>query len=165
MGRRLAFAATAAPFGVLGALLNPRAPLGAWLFGPVELHGVTPTPAQFGLLAGVGIVEVVAFALGGLFLVRGRSVVRRIIPSPRLAVAAHLALAWCLMSWVPHDALHQTNGSNLWRLVAIEYAFHVTLLAAAGILVWSMVAACRIQTVARKESALAGRSQPPARTA
>lgn len=161
MHRRLAFALTAAPFGLLGALLNPRAPLGHRLFGDVQLDGADPSGIQMGLLVLVAIVEVAGFTFGGLFLVRGWGLTQRYIPSPRLARAAHFAIVWSLMSWVPHGALHQTNGHDLWRLIAIEYAFHVTLIASAAILAISVVAVCRIRTTNERLPSQSGLGQSP----
>lgn len=116
---------------LLGLALTPASPLGARLYPPMET-GQTPTGAQVPLLVVITVVEALAFGLGLAILVDGFGLLRAAAPAaPRVARAAHLALVWLLASWVPHDALHRHNGMDLAGLIRIEYAFHVTLIAAA----------------------------------
>jgi hypothetical protein len=48
-----------------------------------------------------------------------------------------------LFSWWPHDSLHIANGTNMSGLLAIEYGFHVTVMAAGAILVYAFIVAPR----------------------
>jgi hypothetical protein len=57
--------------------------------------------------------------------------VRAIHPaSGTLTRLAHFSIAWLVFSWWPEDSLHLHVGYNLGRLLAIEYAFHITLMIA-----------------------------------
>ena len=55
--------------------------------------------------------------------------------------AAFLAIGWFLISWWPHDNIH--NGDNLHGLLYIEYGFHVTLMLSALILAYSLLTMLR----------------------
>lgn len=126
---------------VVGFMLNPQSPVGAALWGAAPEGGEAPTGGQIGLLMAVSLVEAIAFGVGLAFLFFGRSAMRRVLGSGGFATAAQLAIAWGLLSWVPHSAMHQTNGDNMARLIVIEYVFHVTLIAAAALLAWAFVRA------------------------
>jgi hypothetical protein len=133
--------ATVVVFTVLGFLLSPQAPLGAAIWGAPPAGGEDPTGAQIGLLMFVALVESIAFGLGVAFLVFAFPALVRALDPGAPARIAHLAIAWGLVSWVPHSALHQTNGDNMARLIVIEYAFHVTLIVAAAALAWVLLRA------------------------
>ena len=53
--------------------------------------------------------------------------------------AMYMAIIWLLVSWWPHDHFHSQVGSDMWRLIRIEYAFHVTLILAAAVLGYCLV--------------------------
>lgn len=129
-------AVTVVAFALLGFLLNPNAPLGAAVFGAPSDEGPQPTGGQVAALMAVALLESVAFGLGAAFLLFGLPLVRHLVGRPGAARAAWLAVAWSLLSWVPHTALHQTAGADFAKLVAIEYAFHVTLVLAAASIAW-----------------------------
>ncbi|HET6405014.1 MAG TPA: hypothetical protein VFH78_10230 [Candidatus Thermoplasmatota archaeon] len=124
---------------LVGFMLNPHAPLGAALFGAPPAGDHEPTGGQVGALMAVALVEAIAFGLGLAFLVFGYAAMARRLGSDGSTRLAHLAVVWGLMSWVPHTAMHQTNGDNIARLIVIEYAFHVTLVLAAAALAWAFV--------------------------
>lgn len=128
------FLIIAVPASILGILLLPTAPLGQAIWPPAP--GPAPTGGALVALAFAGIVSAIAFGAGIAFLVTGRRALAAAAPQSRgLATMAYLSIAWGLVSWVPHAALHQsTAAGDFGRLVAIEYAFHLTLIAAAGIL-------------------------------
>lgn len=141
--------ATLVVFALVGLMLNPNAPLGAAIFGtpPESDHG--PTGGQIAALMVVALVESLAFGLGFAFLLFGLPAVRRAVPHAGPARAVWLATTWALVSWVPHTALHQTVGEDFAKLVAIEYAFHVTLVLGAAAIAWALVTRARAPTHAR----------------
>ena len=55
----------------------------------------------------------------------------------------YLSIGWFLVSWWSHDNLHIHNGDDLQGLLYIEYGFHVTLIIAAGVLVFSLLTLLR----------------------
>lgn len=126
--------AVALPVAVLGFMLQPNSPLGAALWPPHE-GGADPTGAQLPLLVVVGVVEALAFGLGAAFLVFGRDLLAKAPGATKgWATAAYVAIAWGLVSWVPHSSMHISNApEDFGRLILIEYLFHVTLIAAAGV--------------------------------
>lgn len=119
-------------FAILGFLLDPNAPVGGALW-PEPPAGPAPTSAQVGLLMGISAIQAIGFGLGFAFLLFARPLMARIgSASTGLTTAAYFAIAWSLVSWVPHGAMHQTNAAaDFTRLVFIEYAFHGTLVVAA----------------------------------
>ncbi len=120
-------------FGILAFLTEPNGPLGRfWAPHP----SIPPaTGAQLPLFMLLGATEALAFGLGISFLVFGYSTLKaNVSVSPALGRTAHLSIVWLLASWWPHDSLHLHNGMNLSGLLAIEYAFHVTLIIAGVIL-------------------------------
>lgn len=129
--------------GFIGFLFEANSPIGK-LIWPAHLGGMQPTSLQLGLLIVVGIAEAIGFGLGVAFLMYGFPLVSRAAPSSRgLVQAAYVAIAWGLVSWVPHDSLHQHIGENLGALIAIEYGFHVTLIACGAVIAWFFIVALR----------------------
>jgi hypothetical protein len=51
----------------------------------------------------------------------------------------HVSIVWILWNWWLHDGLHMVNDSTS-GLLAIEYAFHVTIMIAGAILAYAVVA-------------------------
>lgn len=143
---------TVSAFTLLGFMLNPNAPLGAMVWGHPPAEAEPPAGALLGLLMVIGLVESVAFGLGIAFLAFGHPLVRRLAARSVDARAAWLAIVWSLASWVPHTAMHMTNGSNMARLVAIEYMFHLTLVVAAAVLARFFLRVARAQPAARSEA-------------
>lgn len=122
-------------------LLNPQTPLGQTLWpAPVQLDPA-PTGAQTGLFMLLGVVTALAFGAGVAFLRYGLPAVRGLVGSERagLARAMHVATSWALGNWWLHDNLHMIVGFDAGGLLAIEYAFHVTLIIAAATLVHGFV--------------------------
>jgi hypothetical protein len=118
---------------VIAVLANPSGPLGGFWRPATEMHPPMGVELPFAIL--LKIAEALTFGLGISFLVFGYPTVRAISPaSGRLTRATHLSIAWLLFSWWPHDSLHIHNGMNVGGLLAIEYAFHITLMIAGIIL-------------------------------
>lgn len=129
---------------VIAFLANPSGPLGSFWRPSPEI--MLPTGAQLLLFILLTVAEAIAFGLGISFLIFGFPVVRHVLPrSKGLAVAAYLSIAWLLANWWPHDSLHVANGMNMGGLLAIEYVFHVTLMAAGVILALFFFAVVRGQ--------------------
>ena len=114
----------------------PTVPLGQvlWPSGDVT-PGTGGMPAYLPFLILMSVFEGLAFGLGIAFLLFGLPLVRRVSAwSPPMTWAVFLSIAWFLVSWWPHDGFHRSLGVNMWGLVAVEYAFHVTLIVAGAIL-------------------------------
>ena len=59
--------------------------------------------------------------------------------SPRLATASYIGIAFLLVSWWPHDHLHQLVEhldfqSLIWGIAALEYFFHGGMMLCGAIL-------------------------------
>ena len=105
-----------------------------------------PSPAgvQLALFIGLAVLGALTFGAGVSFLAFGWPVVRR--AAALTSVPAWLvygAIGWSLVSWWPHNNLHLANGDNLSGLIAIEYAFHVSLYVTALIVAWFFLATLR----------------------
>lgn len=116
--------------------------VGPQLFAPAA--GMpSPSGAQLPFFVGLAAVEAAALGLAIAFAALGGGNVRRLFSSRRRAVTVHAVLVWTLASWWLHDGLHMANGTNLGGLLLIEYAFHVTLIAAAAVVIWALTAEAR----------------------
>lgn len=130
---------------VIAFLASPSGPLGSFWRPSSDVP--LPTGAQLLLFLLLNVAEVLAFGMGVSFLIFGYPAVQRVLPrSKGLAFAAYLSVAWLLANWWPHDSLHIANGTNIGGLLAIEYAFHVTLIVAGVVLVYFFLALARQQT-------------------
>ncbi len=126
---------TTLAFAVLAFLSSPNGPLGGFWAPPPDFP--VPSGGQVPLFMILGVFEALLFGLGASFLIFGYPLVKAIAPaSSGLTLAAYLSIAWLLISWWPHDSLHIHSGMALNALLAIEYGFHVTLMAAGLILAY-----------------------------
>jgi hypothetical protein len=121
-------------------------PLGQVLWPPTS-HGTDAGTGMPGLMLlgfiGVAIFEGLALGVGISFLVLGLPVVRRLAATGNgaLAWSAFASIIWFLVSWWPHDGLHRSMGDDMAALLVVEYAFHVTLIAAGAVLAYAFVRA------------------------
>jgi hypothetical protein len=113
----------------------------AFVLGPViwppspDIH---PTPAQLPYLIVLSIIEALAFGFGIAFIVYGRRLIKGLTEGVGKAAAAmHGSLSWLLVSWWPHDNMHIHNALNINGLIVIDYVFHLTVIAAGVVLVYS----------------------------
>jgi len=103
-----------------------------------------PTGVQLPLFIGLAILSALTFGAGVSFLVFGLPLVRGASAAANLpAFPVYLAIGWSLVSWWPHNNLHIANGDNLSGLLAIEYAFHVSLYVTGFIVAWYFLATLR----------------------
>lgn len=139
MQRKTQAIIVAVVFTAVGFLLQSNAPIGAMIWPP-NAENPEPTGAQLPLLMTLGVVSAIAFGLSIAFLAYGWPAVRARFPESKgLAVAVFLSVFWFLFNWVPHESLHIANGMDLGGLIAIEYGFHVTLIAAGAIIAYALV--------------------------
>lgn len=97
----------------------------------------TPSGIQLPLFMILGVFESVSFGLGVSFLIFGWPHVKKISgKGDILTRLAFLSIAWYMINWWMHDALHQHNGMDLNGLLKIEYGFHATMIAAGLILAY-----------------------------
>ncbi|WP_277212439.1 hypothetical protein [Isoptericola croceus] len=117
-----------AAIGALLALVtSPQGPLGGFWGAPsVDELGI-----QGGALAALlayGLLEAVGFGLGLAWLFTATPMLKL---GP-LARATYVSMAWLLVSWYPHGALHQKLDHHDWAgLARIEWGFHATMVVAA----------------------------------
>jgi len=134
---------------VVAVLAGPNGPLGGFWRPPMD--SPVPTGAQLPLFILLNIAEGLTFGLGISLLIFGYPMVRAISPaSIGLTRAAHLSIAWLLINWWLHDSLHVHNGMKLGGLLAIEYAFHITLMIAGVILAYFFLTLLRQETQASR---------------
>jgi hypothetical protein len=85
----------------------------------------------------IGVLEWLAFGFGMAFLIFGAPLLAKLGQSRGLTTAAYVSTGWLLVSWWPHSNLHRVNGADNWGgLLAIEYGFHATLIAAGVVLAY-----------------------------
>ena len=117
-----------------------------------------PGAAQLPWFLALGILEALVFGLGVSFLVFGLPMLRRV--GTRLGASpwpVYLAIGWLLVSWWPHNHLHQTiSPADLNALLGIEYGFHVSLYVVGLVLAWFFLG------VVRQATSGPGRSAPEA---
>ncbi len=116
----------------------------AFFLGPViwspspEIH---PTQSQIPYLIVLSAIEALAFGFGIAFIYYGLPLIRGIANvEKKAAIPMYVSLAWILISWWPHDNLHIHNALNVDGLIAIDYSFHFTVIAAGLILAYSFFA-------------------------
>ena len=139
-------------------LTSVNGPLGAAVFGWHPAEGSPePSGGQLPFFILLGLAEAVAFGFGVAFLLFGYPWMRDAgHATTRLTRAAHISIAWILLNWWSHDSFHIANGMNLGGLLLIEYAYHITLMAAGAI------AAAWFITVVRGYRAAMGTTAMPA---
>ncbi len=109
---------------IVAVLFGAQGPLGG--FWGVEESSSDPSGLALAGLVTAALVEAVAFGVGLAWIAFGWRVVQHV--NRPLAVATYVAVAWALVSWVPHTAFHQSLAEENWSgLAAIEWGFHVTL--------------------------------------
>lgn len=128
-------------------LAGPNAPLGA--FWGADPHGPQPSSGQMPFFMLLGLLDALFLGLGVSFLLFGYPMVRSVTPdSPGLARLAHLSITWLLIQWWPHSNLHIVSGEELGAILAIDYAFHVPIMASTVVLIYFLITAAR-QSVRR----------------
>lgn len=134
MDTRAKFLAVALVGAIVGFMLQPNSPIGQAIWPPHD-GGAEPTSVQLPLLVIVSVVEALAFGAGIAFLLFGRPLLENAPGATKgWATAAYVAIAWGLVSWVPHTSMHISSApGDFGRLILIEYLFHVTLVAAAAV--------------------------------
>ncbi len=120
-------------------LAEPNSPLGVFWRPPAG--GPEPQGAQVPLFIVLGVLDAVMLGLGVSFLIFGYPLIRAIGSASRgRTLAAYLSLSWVLLQWWPHDSLHIwasriLGTGDLWKILAIDYIFHVTIMIASLIAV------------------------------
>lgn len=103
---------------------------------PDPAGAMPPTAGQLPFFMVLSVFDALTFGLGISFIVFGW-------PWAKKSKAEFIALAWLIVSWWPHDNWHRYNGMNLQGLLYIEYAFHVTLMIAALVVIWAWITRLR----------------------
>lgn len=134
------FAAITLAGGLAAFLFGPHAPLGRMVWPETLELNPAPAGVLVGLFTLIGAIEALAFGAGLAVLLLGREPIRRLFGPARsgLAAATHLSVFWLLWSWWLHVAMHTTSGLRPGRVLAIEYAFHASSVAAAAVLAYAL---------------------------
>ena len=104
---------------------------------PPAIGLARPTTAELPFFIFLAVIESLALGLGVSFAIFGWKYISHLTaPDKNRALAAYLCIIWQLVSWWPHDNLHQHIGTDLHRLLGIEYGFHLTLILSSLILAW-----------------------------
>lgn len=105
---------------------------------------ITPSPRQVPFFIFLTLIEVIALGAGVALVVFGRQWLKK---APSMykteSRAIFYSLTWMLISWWPHDNFHASNGVNVTGLIIIEYAFHLTLIGATFVLLFSLLSLMR----------------------
>jgi hypothetical protein len=117
--------------------------VGSRHLAPAEV-GPEPTAAQFPFFLFIAAFEALTFGLGVSFLLFGFAPLKRALGGSSWRTwVAYLAVGWFLVSWWPHDNMHIHTGTDMQGLLYIEYGFHVTLMASAVTLAYSLLTMLR----------------------
>jgi AMP-binding enzyme C-terminal domain len=102
----------------------------------IDLSGVSQPWAA--LFVGLYVCECLAFGLGVVFLFAGRRLMRARGRSPGFV---HLAVVWLLVAWWPQDNFYRLASKTDWpRQAILVYAFNISLMIAAAVVVGHLVA-------------------------
>ena len=104
----------------------------SFLLWQTPAEGAAPPPTVLPLLLPIAVVmPAIALGVGLAFLLFGRPLVAA-GGSLALSRAAYLSVAWLLVSWWPHSNFHRV-ASDWTKILLVDYVFHTTAVAAAGI--------------------------------
>lgn len=106
-------------------------PLSFLLWQPPAGVALPPSGILPLLLPVAVVMPSIALGVGVAFLVFGRQLLAD-GGTPALSRAAYLGVAWLLISWWPHSNFHRV-ASGWTSILVIDYVFHTTAIAAAGI--------------------------------
>ena len=124
---------------VTGVIAVPAFVLGRVPFRPADV-GVEPTACQMPYFILLAVWDAVFLGLGVAFLLFGWPTIRRVSPDSKLrAWAMYLSIGFLTVSWWPHLNLHASNGIDFQGLLYIDYGFHVPLMIAAVVLIYSFI--------------------------
>ncbi len=128
--------------GAVAFVTEPNGPLGG--FWEPNDAVEDPEGVQIPLFILLGLAEAVMFGLGIAFIIFGYSWVRAVGGlTAGWSALTFASIAWMLTNWWSHDSLHIHNGLDLNGLLAIEYAFHITLMAAGLVVAYFFLAVVR----------------------
>ncbi len=127
---------------IIAYLISPIGPVGTF-WRPTHQFAL-PKGTDLVLYVILNIIEVLAVGFGVSYLAFGYSTTRRLDPmAPALGIAAYISLAWFLISLWIEGSLQLSTGFNLAGLLAIQYTFHLTQIAAGVILIGFVYSAVR----------------------
>ncbi len=119
----------------------------AFFVGPViwpPSPDIQPTQAQMPYLIALSLIEALFFGFGIAFIFYGWPRIKAASGEAMMAARSmYFSVAWLTVSWWPHDNLHIHNALNVDGLIVIDYAFHLTLILAGLVLVYSFFALFR----------------------
>lgn len=140
MGSTAKYAAVTLIVGAGAFALGPM----LWPPGPDLPH---PPAGLMPAYLALAVVEALAFGFAIALLLFAWPAVRAMaIGSIAFKRVLYVSVAWLMGNWWMHDGLHMNVGLDMERLVYIEYAFHMTLLACGFALAWAIIGAARRAT-------------------
>lgn len=119
-------------FAIITSFLGPK------LWPPST--EMSPTKTQLPYFIFISIIESISFGLGISFIIFGWPIIKKVQSQHKnKAILSFISIIWLLTSWWPHDNFHISNGSNMQRLLYIEYGFHLTLIIASVIIAYNFL--------------------------
>lgn len=127
----------------------------AFFLGPQLLppgHDVPQPPAHLlPAYMAIAAVEALAFGFAVAFAAFGWESIRELrLGVPWLNGALFVSILWLVGNWWLHDSLHIHVGLDMGRLVFIELAFHMTLLACGLVLAFGFLRLARARPPVEK---------------
>jgi hypothetical protein len=116
--------------------------------------GAPPSSILPLLLPVAVVMPSIAFGVGVAFLLFGGPLVAA-GGSTALSRGAYVAIAWLLMSWWPHSNFHRV-AAGWTNVLLVDYVFHTTAIAAAGIVAMFFLRVLRERRPVRRDAS-AGR--------
>ncbi len=144
MRLRTKFVITTLVFGIVGFALSPGAPLGEQVWGGMPDDGPQPSGAQVAMLMFYTLLASLAMGFGIAYWSFALPWTRQMFPA--LSVPVHLAIGFVTSTFWIHDSLHMVNGNNVNGLLALEYGFHLPLIASGVILILATVRGAQIRS-------------------
>jgi hypothetical protein len=107
---------------------------------PMSSQVPAPPPNLLPAYIAISLLEALAFGFAVAFAAFGWPAIRDLRLGTRwLNKMLFVTLCWFMGNWWIHDNLHMHVGLDMSRLVYIEYAFHLTLLACGVIVALSLM--------------------------
>lgn len=132
---------------VIAFMFGPGSPQGAgmweslWPFGPEER--AEPPAGLLPMFMVMGVLEGVMLGLAISLLIWGRKAFVDMAGDTTRGTWMWIATAWIMGNWWIHDSLHIVNELDFTGLLIIDYAFHLTLMAAGVYLAYAVTMAMR----------------------
>ena len=112
--------------------------LSSQIIWPPHTGSPIPTTQEALFLTVLSVFEALSLGIGVSFIIFTWKTFNSTKLLPKgLDLLTYASIGWLMVSWWPHDNLHIHLGETLPELIYLEYAFHVTAMAAAVVVAFS----------------------------